>query len=668
MKHSLRTYGFKQKTGQSALFSQRTILMLILAASLGVVSVVTGSRAAGSAPLTDLHLQPGREMTGKEESFHSRTSWTFVSPTPAGTPEAKTSPKEAEPAATPAPCSSPAGDMAGQAVRLYYFREATKIVAVLNAVANQEGLGADLKCLNISNPSEDEIILYGSRENRDYARRVIATLDLPRPGISMEMWGIQVSSRKPDEMAKVMPRIRNEINRTQQAVRETYVELQRLTRESIPDDELDARFTRILQERLFYRSALDARRPLSFADILLRMIAARDPGRAAVKIANALDQWVRGREYGGAVDDSARSNEGQPFARFFRTRGLTYSNRQWVDNSVSQNALQGRVAVLEFGLHYGQLVHDPRNFSPYSLQQSAEVLNSRLQDASDALSLDMQDLFVEPTLVRIQAIVKQFKEVEYAQVGKTSVASLSGTSTEVTSHSVNAFDVTPPLRLSELLDKADKLSKSLGGFVPHPADNVVGAMPYTQLIGLIAAFGEERSVWRELQSGVSLTVTPNVLRNMTSAELEIKLQTGDPQAGTREQGVRPLTRVSQHDLKTKVYVNALDFFDLSAFASQSTLGGGRGYVPIIGPVWEGLFGAIPVAGNLFSWKKSPQTVYSESLVLTNSFVTPTVMGIAVLYPTELFEPTTGAPLKYDKAMFDWQWKIVADYKDHLGPE
>jgi hypothetical protein len=193
-------------------------------------------------------------------------------------------------------------------------------------------------------------------------------------------------------------------------------------------------------------------------------------------------------------------------------------------------------------------------------------------------------------------------------------------------------------------------------------------MPYSQLIGLIAAFGEERSVWRELQSGVSLTVTPNVLRNMTSAELEINLKTGDPQAGTREQGVRPLTRVSQHDLKTKVYVNALDFFDLSAFASQSTLGGGRGYVPIIGPVWQGLFGAIPVAGNLFSWKKSPQTVYSESLVLTNSFVTPTVMGIAVLYPTELFEPTTGAPLKYDKAMFDWQWKIVADYKDHLARE
>jgi hypothetical protein len=637
-------------------FSQRAVVILIFALVLGMVSGVAGSKRASSAPPTDI--------TPREQP---RSQKDAADPVSAPSPEAKESPKTAEPAATPKPCPSPENEIAGQTVKLYYFREATKIVAVLNAVANQQGLDSDLKCLIITNPSEDEIILYGSREKRDYARRVIATLDLPRPGINMEMWGIQISSRKPDAMANVMPRVRNEINRTQQGVRETYSELQNLARERIPDTDLDPRFRTILEERLFYRSALNVQRPLGFADILLRMIAAREPSQAAVDIANALDRWVRRPEYRDYFS-SVTSNGRQPFERFLRARGLYYSGGQWRDGSVSQNAFQGRVAVLEFGLQYGRLVHDPRNFSPYSLQQSAELLNSRLQDASDALNLDMQDLFVEPTLVRIQNIVKQWKDVEYAQVGKTSVASLSGTSTEVTSHSVNAFDVTPPLRLSELLDKAEKLSKSTETFMPHPAENVVGAMPLTQVIGLIAAFGEERSVWRELQSGVSLTVTPNVLRNMTSAELEINLKTGDPQAGTREQGVRPLSRVSQHDLKTKVYVNALDFFDLSAFASQSTLGGGRGYVPIIGPVWQGLFGAIPVAGKLFSWQKGPQTVYSESLVLTSSFVTPTVMGMAVLYPTELFNPTTGLPVKYDDKVFEWQWKIVKDYKDHLAQE
>jgi hypothetical protein len=115
--------------------------------------------------------------------------------------------------------------------------------------------------------------------------------------------------------------------------------------------------------------------------------------------------------------------------------------------------------------------------------------------------------------------------------------------------------------------------------------------------------------------------------------------------------------VSQHDVKTSIYVDALDFFDLSAFASQSTLNGGRGYVPIVGPVWRGLFGEIPVVGSLFSWKRDPQTVFSESLVLTNSFITPTAMGVAILYPTEL-----SGDRRFDDATFKLQLDAVNRYK------
>jgi hypothetical protein len=341
---------------------------------------------------------------------------------------------------------------------------------------------------------------------------------------------------------------------------------------------------------------------------------------------------------------------------------LTRNGNSWVDGGdVDQRAQHARIAVLEFALHYGQLIHAPQRFSPYRLQQSAEILNTRLQAATDALNLDMQDLFVEPTLDRIREIARHFKDVEYAQVGKTSIASLSGLTADVTSRSVNAFDVTPPLRLSELLQKAQTLTQSVNPFVPNPADNVVGAMPLAQVIGLIGALGEERSVWRELQSGISLTITPNVLRNMTSAELKVVLRTGDPQVQAPPQGVKPLSRVSQHDVTTSVYVEPLDFFDLSAFASQSTLDGGRGYVPIIGPVWRGVFGEIPIAGKLFSWTRSPQNVFAESLVLTTSFITPTSMGIAVLYPTELTDEK-GDPIKYTEEMFKRQFKAVMDYK------
>ncbi len=575
-----------------------------------------------------------------------------------------------------APTPAVQNDLASVKVKLYYLREASKVAALLKIIADDTA--SRLHGMDFGFVTEDEIVLYGSKLQRDEARRIIATLDLPRPGINMQMWGIQISSRKPDDLAEVMRQIRIEIDRTQDAVRHMYDQLQVLAREKISDKDLDPRFTAILEETLGYSSALDTNRQLSLSDILLRIVATKNAGDAAEKIARGLDEWLAKPEYRGFVD--AFHNGGQvvnsphqcknrrntpapiadlanrhPFKRFFEYRGLEYKNDHWQVNTTSamENAQRGKAVVLEFALQYGQLVHHPDKMEPYFLQQSAEALNARLQASVDALNLDVQDLFVEPTLDRIRHIVGQFCDVEYAQVGRTTVSSLSGVETEVTSSSVNAFDVTPPLKLTDLLTQAKAISDSATPFVPHAAtQNLVGAMPLAQVIGLIGALGEERAVWRELKSGVSIKMTPAVLRNMTSAELQVLLQTGDPQSANREQGVRPLTRVSQHDVKTKVYVNAMDFFDLSAFASQATLNGGRGYVPIIGPTWRGIFGEVPGVGTFFSWKKNPQSVYSQSLVLTTSFISPTAMGLAVLYPTSIEETTQG---------FDAQRKAVDNY-------
>jgi hypothetical protein len=592
------------------------------------------------------------------------------------------------PSPTPEPPAPP--QIAGQKVKLYYMREATKINAILTVIAAKPG--SALEGLIVANASEDELILYGNDQKRAFARRIIATLDLPRPGIVMEMWGIQISSRKPDEMAKVMARIRAEINSTQQDVREAYKELAKSTRENMGDEKLDQAFKTVLSEDLFYRSALSLDRPLSVADILLRLIADKTPAPDIVNIANEMQGWFKGkqhewqrREAKAKLEKTKERDKPEPkvaFSRFFKLRELKWlegeprddrgpggkwdyekSSNPRIPNAVEAMSIQGRNALLEFALHYGRLVHEPESFSSFRLQTSSEILNSRLQQATDAINLDMQEMFVEPTLARIQKIVRKFNDVEYAQVGKTSVASLSGIQAEVTSKSVNAFDVTPPLRLSELLKTAESLSNSANTFVPNPADNLVGAMPLSQVIGLIGAFGEERSVWRELSSGISLTITPNVLRNMTSAELKIILKTGDPQQGNPPQGVRPLSRVSQHDVTTSVYVEPLDFFDLSAFVSQSTLNGGRGYVPVLGPIWRGIFGEIPYAGELFSWKRKPQTSFTESLVLTTSFITPTSMGVALLYPTELVDDATGDKLDWLQSTFGCQSKAVFRFQN-----
>lgn len=610
------------------------------------------------------------------------------SPTPAASPAASPSASPRTAASPQATLPPPDPTDASEKVKLYYMRQATNINKMLTDIGTSSAL---LNGLVIKNSTEDELVLFGSRGKRDNARRLIAALDLPRPGVIMEMWGIQITSKKPDEMAQALALVRQEINRTQQAVRDTYRHLESLTIQHIPNVStsdpgkpgLNEPFRKVLEDDLFYHSALRLDHQLSLADILLRMTAANNPGAASVEIARDMEKWLndnysiyvnemnrqaekaekKGKNKENDKEDAVKQRT--PFERFFTGRGLTREANKWEDSGeIDRRAQIARFAVLDFAFRYGQLIHDPRNFSPYYLQQASEALNTRLQNATDAINLDMQDLFVEPTLERIRRIVRDFKNVEYAQIGKTTVASLSGVQADVTTKAVNNFEVTPPLTLTEVLTKAKTISDSVNGFIPKPADNLVGGMPLSQFIGLIAAFGDDRTVFRELQAGISLSITPNVLRNMTSAELKLDLKIGDPQQTTPPDKVKPLSRVAQHNVNTSIYIDPLDFFDLSTFANQSTLDGGRGYVPIIGPVWRGLFGEIPIAGKIFSWKRGTQNILNQSMVLTNSYITPTSMGLAVLYPTDLFDEQ-GKPVTYNDDIGKCQWKAVWDYR-HTG--
>ena len=549
-------------------------------------------------------------------------------------------------------------DRTSQRIQLFYYRQATNIVKVLNAVSSLE------KCLVIANYSEDSIILSGPEKLIKQAYRVIASIDLPLTGIDMQMWGIQISSHDPQDLAEVMSQIREEINLTQQLLRDTFVVLKQSLRNLQKKDNseiaLDSEFLNLIEE-LGYQSFVNVNRPLSLIDVVLSGNAI--VGSEALKFNQVLyDKLMmlmqkdqRYEKYLAAMKEKGRP----PFDRFFRSRGLkpkciTYEEpkkqekcKEWKWFEISPGAAENYVKIsrrimLEFALQYGDFITNPNQFSPYELQQTSNALNDHLQDTTDALNKDIEDFFVGPTLDKIQDIVSRFGNVSYAQVGRTTIGSLNGIETTVESSSISAFDVTPFPKLSELLDSAESLSQQISPFIPTETQSgetesteltVDGDLPISRAIGLIAAFSEQEAKYRELNTGVTLTFTPNVLRNMNSAELKIDLTIADPVAtGTASEGVKPLSRIGQQTVKTTVYTEAVDFFALSTFSNQSTLDGGRGYVPIVGWIWKGIFSAIPGFGELFSWKKGPKNVLHESLLLTNSYITPTSMGLALLYP------------------------------------
>lgn len=78
----------------------------------------------------------------------------YASATPSPTPK-------------PTPKSTPPPDptMAAQKIKLYYQRDATKIAALVNAIAEPET--STLHGLLARTATEDEVILYGSREQRE---------------------------------------------------------------------------------------------------------------------------------------------------------------------------------------------------------------------------------------------------------------------------------------------------------------------------------------------------------------------------------------------------------------------------------------------------------------------------------------------------------------------
>jgi len=608
---------------------------------------------------------------------------------------------------------NPAGSLKGLQVTVpAYVAPSGKAVKVGAPAAKPAEGGGDEEKDKPAEPvtapggNNDELILSGPFAARRAAKQIMASLDLPQPGVTMEMWAIQISSSQPDKMARVLQGSQADIVNARAGVQGALKQMQSLAASLNHDSKFDEVFS-----ALGYESALEKTRTFSLTDILLRLAAAegvegKTESNPVARFANELTAWLHGNypEFANALASAPGSRVRRPFESLFASRGLTYDKGKWVPDGrkVEGTAYAARAAVLRFAYHYGDMLHRPERFSAYYVQQTAGSVNDRLQLAVHALNHDIYELFIAPTLEKIRRRTKGFSGVEYAQVGRTSVATLSGTKTVVSGKATSPFDETQPMRLSELLTKASALETQIGSFIPNipvtpakpkkkkPADmggmppatppagttppaappaeepeekpdaptsvapTIGGIYPYTKLIGLIAAFGEDRTMWRELNSGVSLDITPIVLRNAASAELNIDLTIGDPlvtsaeksaEGAKAEQKIPPLARITEHKVKSRIEINSLDLFDLSTFSSQVTRGGGRGYVPLLGGVWRGIFGDVPVLGDLFSWPKPPRSVYHQSILLVGSVITPTAMSVAVLLPTDLTAAATVTYLK-----------------------
>jgi hypothetical protein len=547
------------------------------------------------------------------------------------------------------------------------------------------------------------IIIAGDAAEKDILKQRIVALDQPKDRINLDLWAIQISSASPAKLSSVMSEVQRQIEDTRTAMRKTYTEFIKLSQNTEignPTELTDLGFGGIFPGKAcnpLNTMCVDPRTSLSLTDMLINLNFAKDRIKNYNHSAKNICKYLvnePGFELFNAYEgqalkayDTKRIFNGDP-ARAFRRpfqRFMTIALHQHFDhakgqptcedglipenattdeekkrlNLVLNQSFQRRQAILNFAADFSAFKSYQGNsnlqqvgsslfpgstqgsYDPNQLRKSTAELDSLVYPIVDALQQDIEDYFIRPTLFRIRQIVSRERNVQYAEVGRTTISALNGLEVTASSKTVTSVDEPTPLRLNKLINDAatinDDLTKLNQGLSSVPLGSSPSALSAGSAISLAAALSKEETRWRAMTSGIDLTITPTVFLDRTAAELKVKMKIGNPaqeQANpslSKDNPLSPLSRISESNLQTKVYVNTMDLFALSSFNNQTTLSGRRWYVPLVGTVWEGAFGDIPVVGNLFSFKRPTQNIQHQSIILANTLIIPSAMGMSHSY-------------------------------------
>jgi surface antigen len=539
--------------------------------------------------------------------------------------------------------------------------------------------------------------------------------------VMMELWGIQISSSDPARLSTVMDQVNREIDDTRRAMQYAYEALLEASRGidiTWINDYTEQNAGRIavltgksgmprisLADALFRinmandaSSIYDGKSCYKSNDPLVKNQCAIPPqfvkqietyNNAASDLCNffAIDEKniyskfnrFEGREqneykqrrfvYGDAIPQYRR-----PFQRFQEialhqhfpstsTPKCRDGNIKLLDSDAKLQNLKFEWARRQKTLRKFVLAQQPSTGSTANTYQGKE--DKKLRQQFDAMlspivvavNRDIEDFFIRPTLYRIKQIVGRDYNVEYAEVGRTTLAGLNGLTSTVVSEMISSIDEPTPLRLNELINNAKTSKESLNDLFPSASASnqsiskinpgLLG-QPFTSLspadatsvVALLAALSKEEVRWRGIPSGTNIAITPTVFDDQTGAKLSITYTIGSSATKdvsedvgkklllSNENPLRDPSRVIKNTVATQVKVNTWDLFALSSLNNQTTITGRRWSVPLIGPIWEGIFGDIPVVGNLLSPKAPPLTVHHQNIILVNTLVVPSANGLA----------------------------------------
>ena len=142
---------------------------------------------------------------------------------------------------------------------------------------------------------------------------------------------------------------------------------------------------------------------------------------------------------------------------------------------------------------------------------------------------------------------------------------------------------------------------------------------------LMGALNSVQPAQAKIGRELKLDIIPHALAGASSAELEVKLtadESGSPTLFKADkQSEDNLSRVAKHDTNTRVRVESLKLFDVSAFSAM--LQRPRSKFPIVPPLFE-----VPYFGSFIGLPLPGAKVYHRSTAIVSAIIVPTAADLA----------------------------------------
>jgi hypothetical protein len=466
------------------------------------------------------------------------------------------------------------------------------------------------------------LLLHGTRCQNAQMKRALARIDVPWPGVQLNMWAIQISGQEHSSVSEEVHKIRAWISDTRKGIVKVQRELKRLAAvESFPCEWSDD-----LPRPSFAEPLLPAEL-LSVNEALL-LLSLRGDGSERIGslakdlVANSGALQMRTERLKRCGPESAEADGGRP--PFERLRETLAEYRAPEVCRALRRFYKWYYAVRE--LRYEDATVEPDDEKNQEIrlnhvEHARDVADRVLRALIDAYAADMEDLFFDPLLEKIRAEECMSKRGEgTAIVGRTRIVVTSGMVADLLPEIQSYIETTPPRPfgndLLELLSPAKKSGKGASG-----AERLLSELPQGEAALLAAALvAAPEPRYAKVAPGIAINVVPAVFPDESAARLTIDARFGvnveelDPKARKDPWTQPPPAGIISHHVRTDVTVGVFDLFDISSFSMDVTTPQRARLIPILG--------RLPILGPVFQWPLPDETVHHESIILVNTVILP----------------------------------------------